>query len=83
MKGVIQEFKNNGIRTSVFVDPNLKYIEGVKELGGDRIELYTESYANNFAKGNRKETIRGWIKEATGAKVDSGGIKKKVRKWKN
>jgi pyridoxine 5-phosphate synthase len=55
LKDVIQEFKNNGIRTSVFVDPNLKHIEGVKELGGERIELYTESYANNFAKGNRKE----------------------------
>tara|TARA_B100000767_G_scaffold80717_1_gene77483 strand:+ start:3739 stop:4452 length:714 start_codon:yes stop_codon:yes gene_type:complete len=55
LKDVILEFKNNGIRTSVFVDPNLKYIEGAKELGAERIELYTESYANNFAKGNTKE----------------------------
>ena len=55
LKDVIMEFKKYGIRTSVFVDPVLKYIEGAKEIGADRIELYTESYANNFQKGNLKE----------------------------
>ena len=55
LKDVIMEFKKYGIRTSVFVDPDLKYIEGAKEIGADRIELYTESYANNFQKGNLKE----------------------------
>ena len=48
-------FKKNGIRTSVFVDPELKYIEGAKVVGADRIELYTESYATNFQKGNLEE----------------------------
>ena len=55
LKDVIMEFKKFDIRTSVFVDPDLKYIEGAKEIGADRIELYTESYANNFQKGNLKE----------------------------
>lgn len=55
LKDVIMEFKKHDIRTSVFVDPDLKYIEGAKEIGADRIELYTESYANNFQKGNLKE----------------------------
>ena len=55
LKDVILEFKNNGIRTSVFVDPELKYIEGAKVVGADRIELYTESYATNFQKGNLEE----------------------------
>ena len=55
LKDVIIEFKKYDIRTSVFVDPDLKYIEGAKEIGADRIELYTESYANNFQKGNLKE----------------------------
>jgi pyridoxine 5-phosphate synthase len=55
LKDVIMEFKKYDIRTSVFVDPDLKYIEGAKEIGADRIELYTESYANNFQKGNLKE----------------------------
>ena len=52
LKEVISEFKRNGIRTSIFVDPELKFIEGAKETGADRIELYTESYAVNFEKGN-------------------------------
>ncbi len=55
LKDVVSEFKNNGIRTSLFVDPNLKFIEAAKETGADRIELYTESYANNFEKGNLQE----------------------------
>lgn len=55
LKDVVSEFKNNGIRTSLFVDPNLKFIEAAKETGADRIELYTESYANSFEKGNLLE----------------------------
>ena len=55
LKEVISEFKNNGIRTSVFVDTNLKLIEGAKITGADRIELYTESFAVNYQKGNMEE----------------------------
>lgn len=51
---VIQEFKQNNIRTSIFVDPILKQIEGAKETGTDRIELYTEAYAYQYALGNKK-----------------------------
>ena len=50
---VITEFKNNGIRTSIFVDPDLHQIEGAKETGTDRIELYTEAYAHQFSLGNK------------------------------
>jgi len=55
LKDVVSEFKKNEIRTSLFVDPNLKFIEAAKETGVDRIELYTESYATNFEKGNLQE----------------------------
>jgi pyridoxine 5-phosphate synthase len=51
---VISEFKSNGIRTSIFVDPNLNMIEGAKATGTDRIELYTESFAHQYALGNLK-----------------------------
>ena len=47
---VITEFKSNGIRTSIFVDPIEKMVEGAKNTGADRIELYTEAYAQNFKK---------------------------------
>ena len=47
---VISEFKSHGIRTSIFVDPIEKMVEGAKNTGTDRIELYTEAYAQNFKK---------------------------------
>lgn len=49
---VIKEFHRNGIRTSIFVDPVLKQIEGAKNTGTDRIELYTESFAHQYSLGN-------------------------------
>lgn len=54
LKEIIQEFKNKGIRTSVFVDPVLSMIEGAKEAGADRIELYTEEFAIQYGLGNEK-----------------------------
>lgn len=53
LQETIKEFKNNGIRTSIFVDPVLKQIEGAKETGTDRIELYTEAYAHQYSLGNK------------------------------
>lgn len=50
---VIKEFKANGIRTSIFVDPVLQQIEGAKSTGTDRIELYTEGYAHEYSLGNQ------------------------------
>lgn len=52
LKEVIAEFKSKGIRTSIFVDPVVKMIEGAAETGTDRIELYTESFAVGYAKGD-------------------------------
>ena len=43
---VISEFKRNNIRTSIFLDPDLKQVEGAKATGTDRIELYTEAFAH-------------------------------------
>lgn len=48
LKEVIARFKAAGIRTSIFVDPDLAAIEGAKETGTDRIELYTEPYATMY-----------------------------------
>jgi pyridoxine 5-phosphate synthase len=50
---VIKEFQQNGIRTSVFVDPILSQIEGAKATGTDRIELYTEAFAHQYSLGNK------------------------------
>jgi len=52
LKEVIAEFQRNNIRTSIFVDPVLEMIEGAKETGTQRIELYTESFAHQYSLGN-------------------------------
>ncbi|WP_296385544.1 pyridoxine 5'-phosphate synthase [Winogradskyella sp.] len=57
---VVKEFKSNGIRTSIFVDADLRQIEGAKETGADRIELYTEAFAHQYSLG-KKEAIRPYM----------------------
>ncbi len=53
LKEVISAFKARDIRTSIFVDPDLKMVEGALATETDRIELYTESYAQAFAMGDK------------------------------
>ncbi|WP_288898241.1 pyridoxine 5'-phosphate synthase [uncultured Capnocytophaga sp.] len=60
---VIKEFKRNGIRTSVFVDPIEAMVGGAAEVGADRVELYTEGYAREYALGN-PSSIGDYIKAA-------------------
>ena len=60
---MISKFKSAGIRTSIFVDPDLKMIEGAKATGTDRIELYTEEYARLYS--TKKETVIKPFKEAS------------------
>ena len=54
LKEVVNEFKSHGIRTSIFLDPNTKFIESVCEINPDRVELYTEEYAREFPNDNFK-----------------------------
>lgn len=54
LKDVISELKQNGVRVSIFVDPIEQYIEGAKNVGADRIELYTEAYAINYKSSPEK-----------------------------
>lgn len=63
---VIQECKSNGIRTSIFLDPDPKQVDGAKATGTDRIELYTEAYASGFPK-NPETAIAPYVEAATRA----------------
>ena len=76
LKEVVSEFKRNGIRTSIFMDPVPGLIEKAAETGTDRIELYTESYAVEYAKGNREEVAKyaeaSRTAEASGLGVNAG-----------
>ena len=60
---VISEFKNAGIRTSIFIDTDLKLIEAAAKIGTDRIELYTEYFASAYENGN-KQAIKPYTEEA-------------------
>ena len=48
LKKIINQFKEHGIRTSIFVDPLIAMVEGAHATGADRIELYTEGYASGY-----------------------------------
>lgn len=54
LKEMIRLFQQAGIRTSIFVDPDIRMVEGAAETGTNRIELYTESYAHQYR--NNPET---------------------------
>ena len=61
LQEVISDFKKEGIRTSIFVDPDIKMIEGARDTGTDRIELYTEDFAKIYASGNHKQAIKPYV----------------------
>ena len=63
LKEVIATFTENGIRTSIFVDPDTKMIEGAAETGANRIELYTEDYAKQYVN-NAHKAITPFIEAA-------------------
>lgn len=67
LREMIGVFKQAGIRVSIFVDPVLEMVEGAAETGTDRIELYTEAYANGFAAGNKEAAIAPYVAAANRA----------------
>jgi pyridoxine 5-phosphate synthase len=74
LKDMIAVFKNAGIRVSIFVDPVVEMVEGAKAVGTDRIELYTESYAKQFAVGNGQSALEPFIAAANKANELGLGI---------
>ena len=74
LKEIIGVFKKAGIRVSIFVDPNEKMVEAAASTGTDRIELYTEMYAKQFAAGNKEKAIEPYTSAASLAKKLGLGI---------
>lgn len=74
LKNVIAKFKNAGIRVSIFVDPIESMVQAAATTGTDRIELYTEMYAKQFASGNKEAAIAPYITAATLANQLGMGI---------
>jgi pyridoxine 5-phosphate synthase len=73
LKEIISELKSCGIRTSIFIDPDIKMIEHASETGTERIELYTEAYAKEFYD-DLKKAVAPYIKAAQKANELKLGI---------
>ncbi len=73
LKNIIALFKSAGIRTAIFVDPDVKMVEGASKTGVDRIELYTEAYARDYHSGKEK-AIEKYIEAAKKAAELNIGI---------
>ena len=67
LRGVVQALKEQGIRVSIFVDPEVRMVEGAAKAGADRVELYTEPYAKGFAK-DRAAAIAPYVAAARRAR---------------
>jgi pyridoxine 5-phosphate synthase len=73
LKEVVFKIRSNGVRVSIFVDPIPKMVEAAKEIGADRIELYTEPYAHEFSL-NRDIAIKPYTESAKVAHQAGLGI---------
>ncbi len=73
LKSVISEFKNAGIRTSIFLDPDPEMVKFAAETGTDRIELYTEAYAKGY-ETDKEEAIKPYYETALEAAKYNLGI---------
>lgn len=66
-------FRSKGIRTSIFVDPVVEMVQGAKLCGADRVELYTEAYARDYAAG-REAAIAPYVAAAEAARECGLGL---------
>jgi pyridoxine 5-phosphate synthase len=73
LKEVILDFKNAGIRTSIFVDTNPQNIIHAAKTGTDRVELYTEPYATDFHK-NKEAAVKPFADAAVIALENGLGL---------
>ena len=64
---ICKKFNDAGIRTSIFVDPVPAMVEGAKECGAQRVELYTEAYAAGY-KADREAAIAPYVEAAEAAR---------------
>ena len=70
---ICENFKKEGIRTSIFVNPDPIMVQNAKLCGTDRIELYTESYASNYTK-NPDKAIEDYVHAAEEATKQGLGL---------
>jgi pyridoxine 5-phosphate synthase len=68
LRPVIAEAKALGVRVSLFMDPLPDAMVAARQVGADRVELYTESYASAFDTARRGEVLQGFALAAKAAR---------------
>ena len=74
VREVCTRLKSQGIRMAIFLDPDLQQLAKVKETGADRIELYTEDYANHYGTLRAAEVFEGYRQVALAAEEQGIGV---------
>lgn len=74
LRPIVSELKDLGIRVSLFLDPDLTQVQRAKEIGSDRIELYTEPYATAFRNGNVEPVFQQYQSAAQKAREIGLGV---------
>lgn len=67
LAGVVESFKEAGIRTSIFVDADAEAIRAAAATGTDRVELYTKPYADGYAS-DRRSAVEPFVEAANAAR---------------
>lgn len=70
---VVAAFKEAGIRTSIFVDPDVEMVKNAAKTGADRVELYTEPYAAGYA-ADREQAVAPYVIAAEAARKCGLGL---------
>ncbi len=74
LRPLVRELKTLGCRVSVFVDADAANIERVAEIGADRIEIYTEPYADAYASGDHSSALAACVRTANYARGFGLGV---------
>lgn len=73
LASLVERFKEAGIRTSIFVNPDVESVKAAAVTGADRVELYTKPYADAFAK-DRAAAVEPYVRAAEAAKKLGLGV---------
>jgi pyridoxine 5-phosphate synthase len=73
LRDIVAVFKTAGIRVSIFIDPVVAFAQAAADTGADRVELYTESYAQHYIN-DRTTAIKEYVLAAEAAVVRGLGL---------
>lgn len=74
LKPILTRLRDTGVRSSLFIDPDPKYATQSKAVGTDRVELYTEAYANSWGTDNEQVVLEKYRQTVIAAQDAGIGV---------